>query len=106
MGMFLIIWDKIFGTFQEELADDVYQPKQYGLTTFSEKDDPTHIIFHEWKTMWEDVQRKDIDWKDKLQYIIGPPGWSHDGSRFTSEQLKSKESGEESNESSYNTQPV
>ncbi|HEY0434076.1 MAG TPA: sterol desaturase family protein, partial [Chitinophagaceae bacterium] len=26
MGMFLIIWDKLFGTFQEELPVDAYQP--------------------------------------------------------------------------------
>ncbi len=29
MGMCLIIWDKIFGTFQEELKTD---PVRYGLT--------------------------------------------------------------------------
>src|SRR4029077_1642445 len=32
MGMFLIIWDQLFGTFQAELPDEDYQPKKYGLT--------------------------------------------------------------------------
>jgi sterol desaturase/sphingolipid hydroxylase (fatty acid hydroxylase superfamily) len=32
MGMFLIVWDKLFGTFQEELPAANYQPIQYGLT--------------------------------------------------------------------------
>ncbi|MBS1935653.1 MAG: sterol desaturase family protein, partial [Bacteroidetes bacterium] len=30
MGMFLIIWDQLFGTFQPELPDEEYQPKKYG----------------------------------------------------------------------------
>jgi sterol desaturase/sphingolipid hydroxylase (fatty acid hydroxylase superfamily) len=63
MGMFLIIWDRLFGTFQEELPDSVYQPKRYGLTNALKKDNPGHIIFHEWKSIWKDVQRKDIEWK-------------------------------------------
>ncbi len=32
MGMFLIIWDQLFGTFQPELPDEDYQEKKYGLT--------------------------------------------------------------------------
>ena len=32
LGMFLIIWDKWFGTFQPELPAEVYQPIKYGLT--------------------------------------------------------------------------
>ena len=35
MGMFLIIWDQLFGTFQPELPDEEYQPKKYGLTKHS-----------------------------------------------------------------------
>ena len=30
MGMFLIVWDQLFGTFQPELADEEYQPKNTG----------------------------------------------------------------------------
>ncbi|HRO45524.1 MAG TPA: hypothetical protein PL085_12810 [Agriterribacter sp.] len=32
MGMFLIIWDKMFGTFQPELHAEDYLPIKYGLT--------------------------------------------------------------------------
>jgi len=32
MGMFLIIWDQLFGTFQPELGPEEYQPTKYGLT--------------------------------------------------------------------------
>ena len=29
--------------------------------------------------------------KEKIFYLFGPPGWSHDGSRLTSEQLRMQE---------------
>src|SRR6478752_2065739 len=32
LGMFLIIWDKMFGTFQPELPETAYEPVRYGLT--------------------------------------------------------------------------
>lgn len=89
--MFLIIWDKIFGTFQPELAESEYQPVKYGLTKPLEKESPTHIVFHEWKQILQDLKREDLSWKEKIFYLFGPPGWSHDGSRLTSEQLRAQE---------------
>ena len=93
MGMFLIIWDKLFGTFQPELPNEEYESLKYGLTKPLEKDDPVNIVFHEWKTIWSDLRRKDIGWKQKFKYLFGPPGWSHDGSRHTSEELRKMEAG-------------
>jgi sterol desaturase/sphingolipid hydroxylase (fatty acid hydroxylase superfamily) len=92
MGMFLIIWDQLFGTFQPELAAEEYQPRKYGLTKPLEKTGPADIVFHEWAAIGKDLARKDVGWKEKWQYLIGPPGWSHDGSRMTSEQLRAAES--------------
>jgi sterol desaturase/sphingolipid hydroxylase (fatty acid hydroxylase superfamily) len=91
MGMFLIIWDQLFGTFQPELPDEDYKPKKYGLTKSIEKETPVNIIFHEWKNIGKDLLRKDISAKEKWNYIFGPPGYSHDGTRLTSEQLREKE---------------
>ncbi len=93
MGMFLIIWDQLFGTFQPELTTEQYQQKKYGLTTQLEKQTPANIVFHEWEAIGKDLSRKDIGWKDKWKYLFGLPGWSHDGSRFTSEQLRQLEEG-------------
>jgi sterol desaturase/sphingolipid hydroxylase (fatty acid hydroxylase superfamily) len=85
MGMALIIWDRIFGTFAEEQPEE---PAKYGLTSPVEKPNhPTHIIFHEWKAIAQDL-KKDISWKDKLKYLFYVPGWSHDGSRQTTVQLR------------------
>ena len=86
MGMFLIIWDKLFGTFQEEEDKD---PIKYGLTTNIKTHHPITMVFHEWKNIINDL-RKPSSFKDKLMYIFGPPGWSHDGSTKTSSQLRSE----------------
>src|SRR5450432_4470062 len=88
MGMFLIIWDQLFGTFQPELPDEEYQQKKYGLTKPIQRETPVTLVFHEWKNILKDVSRKDIPWRIKWNYIFGPPGWSHDGSSLTSNQLR------------------
>lgn len=92
MGMLLIWWDKLFGTFQSALPPDQYQAFRYGLTSKLERETPGYLIFHEWKQMLVDLNRKDIGWREKWQYVWKQPGWSHDGSRMTSEQLRQRES--------------
>src|SRR5436190_20006523 len=85
MGMFLIIWDKMFGTFQAEEETD---PVKYGLTTNIESHNPLTMVFHEWKNILHDLFTKKAPLKAKIMYVFGPPGWSHDGSRKTSSQLR------------------
>ena len=85
MGMVLIIWDKLFGTFQEEVKED---PIKYGLTTpLSNPYHLTNIVFHEWKNILHDLHRK-IPLGLKIKYLVMPPGWSHDGSTKTAKQLR------------------
>ncbi|HAN39085.1 MAG TPA: sterol desaturase family protein [Chitinophagaceae bacterium] len=88
MGMFLIIWDKCFGTFQAELPAQQYEPIKYGLTKPLATTDLANTLTHEWKDIATDLKRTDITWQQKLQYIFGPPGYSHDGSRQTSDELR------------------
>ena len=89
MGMFLIVWDKLFGTFQKELSKEEYEPIQYGLVSNVNKPNAVNVVFHEWQGIQKDVKRKDIGWRDKAKYFKAP-GWSHDGSRFTSKQMRRK----------------
>lgn len=86
MGMVLIIWDKLFGTFQ---AEDKNTPVRFGLTARVDSSNPFVLLFHEWKEMVSDLAKK-TSLKNKLLYIFGPPGWSHDGSRKTSAQLQNE----------------
>jgi len=92
MGMFLIIWDKMFGTFQPELPVDQYQKLKYGLTKPLETENPVHVISHEFVDMTKDVFKSGLTWKQRMGYLFGPPGWSHDGSRKTSGQMREEES--------------
>ncbi len=85
MGMVLIIWDRLFGTYQEEVP---YDPVKYGLT--KRLDNPHHpakIIFHEWLNLAKDIKRI-ISLRTKIKYLFMPPGWSHDGSSKTAKQLR------------------
>jgi sterol desaturase/sphingolipid hydroxylase (fatty acid hydroxylase superfamily) len=92
MGMFLIIWDKLFGTFQPELPANAYEPVRYGLTRPLSSEDPVNLVFHEWRNIRGDLKKKGLSLKEKFMYLFGPPGWSHDGSSLTSEQLRQQES--------------
>jgi Sterol desaturase len=96
MGMFLIIWDHLFGTFQAELPDEAYQEKKYGLTKNLVKKSPLNLVFHEWREIRKDLSRQDLSWKSKWNYLLGPPGWSHDGSSLTTRQLLDQEEAEPS----------
>ena len=85
MGMVLIIWDRLFGTFQEELKSD---PIKYGLTKPLENPNhPAKIIFHEWQNLSHDF-KKNIPFRTKLKYLVMPPGWSHDGTTKTAKELR------------------
>ncbi len=88
MGMFLILWDKLFGTFQPELPAEEYQPIKYGLTSNIKNPSATAIVFHEWKQLWIDVLQPNITLFERVNYLFGPPGYSHDGSRQTSEEMR------------------
>lgn len=73
-GQIFIIWDKLFGTYQEELAD---VPAVYGITRPVRTWNPIKINFmHLWlliKDAWY-AQR----WKDKLRIWFMPTGWRPD----------------------------
>ena len=86
MGMVLIIWDKWFGTFVQE---DETDPVVFGLTENIKTYHPLKMVFHEWMAIAKDL-KKPSSFKAKFFYVFGPPGWSHDGSKRTSKQLREK----------------
>ncbi|KAB2890823.1 MAG: sterol desaturase family protein [Kofleriaceae bacterium] len=81
-GGILIIWDKLFGTFEPER-----EKVSYGLTTNLTTYNPVHIAFHEWRAIGHDVRHARSP-GDAFMYVFGPPGWSPDGSRKTSRQQR------------------
>ena len=82
MGQVLIIWDKLFGTFQSET-----EPPVYGITSKIDSFNPLTVMFYEWKKLYKDVF-KSTSLLQALKYMINPPGWSHDGSSKTSKELR------------------
>jgi len=74
-GGVLIVWDRLFGTFQAEL--DTEKPT-YGLTKNLPNSDPWTVLTHEYRKLYRDLKRA-ANWRDRLGYLFGAPGWSHDG---------------------------
>jgi sterol desaturase/sphingolipid hydroxylase (fatty acid hydroxylase superfamily) len=83
-GATLIIWDRLFGTFSEELARE---PVRYGLTKNIETHNVFRVAFDEYKNILRDVRRA-TRWRDKLGYLLKAPGWSHDGEDKRSDTLR------------------
>ena len=83
-GVF-IIWDRMFGTFTREVEDERIR---YGIVKQLGSFNLLWVAFHEWISIARDVWR--APWRHKLGYLWRPPGWSHDGSRETSDMIKAR----------------
>jgi len=84
-GGILIVWDRLFGTYEPERAR-----VRYDLTKRLESFNPLAIAFHEWTALARDVRRAD-SWRARLGYVFAPPGWSPDGATLTARQLRAAE---------------
>ncbi|MBK5270602.1 MAG: sterol desaturase family protein, partial [Bacteroidia bacterium] len=70
-GQIFIFWDKLFGTYQEELPD---VPPVYGITRPVRTWNPIKINFqHVWLLIKDAWRTK--SWKDKIRLWIMPTGW-------------------------------
>ncbi len=68
-GAVLSIWDRMFGTFQEEL-----HTPNYGLTKPINTINPIKVHFIEYVNIFKDLRRaKNL--KDAWGYLTQPPGW-------------------------------
>lgn len=83
-GVF-IVWDRMFGTFVPEVDEE---PIRYGIVRQLGTFNLLYSVFHEWIGMVRDVWR--APWRHKLSYLWRQPGWSHDGSRDTSDTIKAR----------------
>ncbi|AKM08142.1 sterol desaturase family protein [Pelagerythrobacter marensis] len=83
-GVF-IVWDKLFGTFEPERAGERIR---YGIVRQLGSFNLLWSVFHEWIGMLGDIRR--APWRHKLSYLLREPGWSHDGSRETSDMIRAR----------------
>lgn len=81
-GGILIVWDRLFGSFEPEV-----ERVDYGITRNIETYNPVRIAFHEFAAIGRDVTRaRSVG--EALGRIFRRPGWSPDGSTRTARQLQ------------------
>ena len=69
-GGIFIIWDRLFGTFQQE-----EQTPTYGLTTQIETVHPVKVHLFEFQNMAKDL-KKAKNFKEASGYLLNKPGWT------------------------------
>jgi sterol desaturase/sphingolipid hydroxylase (fatty acid hydroxylase superfamily) len=75
----LNVWDRLFGTYQNARADIAIE---YGITREMNPNSFLDVYFGEFAALWRDL-RSARGWRDKLLYLVMPPGWSPDGKHKT-----------------------
>jgi sterol desaturase/sphingolipid hydroxylase (fatty acid hydroxylase superfamily) len=70
-GSILIIWDRLFGTFEREA-----EPVVYGLTKNLGTFNPARVAGHEHFEMLRDVARS-TTWRERLSFVFRGPGWAY-----------------------------
>ncbi|WBA13807.1 sterol desaturase family protein [Salinivibrio proteolyticus] len=64
----LIIWDKLFGTFEPES-----EPVRYGIPKPVNSFNPLVVTFAEWKQMWRDATQPNLSFRQRWQCLFAPP---------------------------------
>ncbi|USX06715.1 sterol desaturase family protein [Paraburkholderia fungorum] len=85
-GGVLIIFDRLFGTYVEDRADE---PCRYGLVTPTTSRNPFVVEFEHWATLVRDVIKTKNVWV-AINHVIQPPGWLPGGCGETTEELRHK----------------
>jgi sterol desaturase/sphingolipid hydroxylase (fatty acid hydroxylase superfamily) len=65
----LIVWDRLFGTYQEEEEEPVY-----GITNPLRSWNPVWANLHYWVELWRTAKRM-RRLSDRLRLFVKPPGW-------------------------------
>ncbi len=74
-GSILIVWDRLFGTFERERERVVY-----GLTKNIRTFAPLRVALHEHLDIARDVFRSET-WRDRLSFVLRGPGWAYERHR-------------------------
>ncbi|WP_431121265.1 sterol desaturase family protein [Flagellimonas flava] len=80
----LNIWDKVFGTYQEEQRG---VETEYGITRKMDSGSFMDVYFGEIVALAKDVARAP-GIANKIRYLIMPPGWSHTGEHKTAKLVR------------------
>lgn len=83
-GGVLIVFDRLFGTYRAEHADE---PCRYGLVHPVTTHNPLVIEFGPWRDLWHDLHHA-RSVAEVAGYLFLPPGWRPDGEGETTEDLR------------------
>ena len=72
-GGILIVWDRLFRSFEPEGERVVY-----GLTKQLRTYNPLVVATHEYAAIWRDV-RTAASWRDRVGHVVRGPGWQPQG---------------------------
>jgi len=75
----LNVWDRAFGTYQPQ-RDDI--AIEYGITREIKPGSFLDVYFGEFVALWRDM-RNAPGLRNKLLYLVMPPGWNHEGQHKT-----------------------
>lgn len=75
----LNVWDRLFGTYQNARGDIAIE---YGITREMNPNGFLDVYFGEFAALWRDL-RAAPGLRNRLLYLVMPPGWSHDGKHKT-----------------------
>ena len=78
-GGWLIIWDRLFGSFAKEEEACVY-----GLTKNIRTYNPVRIAFHEWADIIGDILTAK-SWNERWNFVFGRPGWKYERAKYERE---------------------
>jgi sterol desaturase/sphingolipid hydroxylase (fatty acid hydroxylase superfamily) len=83
-GGVVIVFDRWFGTFAEERAEE---PLRYGLVDPNPSRNPFVVALREWARLARDLVGA-RGWRQRLGYAFGAPGWKPDGAGHTTAELR------------------
>lgn len=69
-GSILILWDRLFGTYQPEQEEVMY-----GLTKNIDSFNVGTIATHEFRSILRDVAASST-WRERISYVVRGPGWA------------------------------
>lgn len=84
-GGTFIIWDKMHKTFAQEEENEAME---YGIVHNLGTFNPLRVATHEFVGIFKDTIQSGLKISERLAYVFAPPGWSHDRSRQTSDDIK------------------
>lgn len=83
-GGVLIVFDRLFGTYVAERADE---PCRFGLVTPTRSRNPFVVELEHWASLARDVATARDAWT-AIRFVLLPPGWRPDSQGETTEELR------------------